>query len=180
MISSRFQTSARIFSRILSPAEPLGREPGLQLAVDRADVEVDLARLVLGHGKPRLRPIDAELIRSRVDRRLGPAVEHRILADGQRQLLADFLKRTGCSSMRAQLVPLGDRLQAPLRQPHQHQRGGDGEGADPVERLQRLAIGQPADQRRDRRLGQQRQPDDERRQRADRVDEQALPDRPGC
>ena len=45
MISSRRQTSARIFSRIFMPAMPLGREPGFERAVDLLDVEVDHRRL---------------------------------------------------------------------------------------------------------------------------------------
>ena len=45
-------------------------------------------------------PVDAKLVGGGVDRGLGPAVEHRILADRQRQAAAQLLERTRLSSMR--------------------------------------------------------------------------------
>ena len=76
-----------------------------------------------------------------------PAVEHRILADREREAAAQLFEGTRAVHARSTGL-LGRRSQAPLRQAHEHQRGGDRGGADPVERRQRLAIGEPADEAR--------------------------------
>src|SRR3546814_6659699 len=55
------------------------------------------------------------------------------------------------------------------------QREPDQQGAGKIGRAVHLVIGQPADRARDGRLGQQRDADDERRQFAERVDDQPLP-----
>jgi len=78
----------------LETREPLRREPSLQRAVHLLNVDVDHPRLRLGHGEPGLNGIDAELCRRAVNRRLGPAIEHRILSDRQGKAAAQLLERT--------------------------------------------------------------------------------------
>jgi hypothetical protein len=78
----------------LHAGEAFGREMLLERAVDALDVGVDHARLRLGHGEPGLRAVDAETVGGGIHRGARPAVEHRILADRERQAAAEHFERS--------------------------------------------------------------------------------------
>ena len=63
--------------------------------VDALNPGVDHLRRVLGEGEAGERPVDPQLIRRRINRRLGPAVEHGIFANGKRESEAKRLERSG-------------------------------------------------------------------------------------
>ena len=180
MTSSRNQTRSRIRSRIFSAAIRSGVKCAAHRRVDAVDLGVDHPDLRPWEGEPGLVAVDAELAGGRGStafassrrtrhsrRRRGASCGAELSRVCRRSVIAaSELGRGGCkprsgkrTSTRA--TPIADR-------------------ADPVERRQRLAISDPADDGRDGRLGEEGEADDERRDMADRIDQQALADAPGC
>ena len=101
----------------LHPCEAPEREIRLQSAIHFLDVDVDHSRLVLGHGELRLHRIKAKLGRGRLYSFAGPAVEHGIFANRERQFAAHPFE--GARRLHPGSTGLDDDLaQAPLRQPH--------------------------------------------------------------
>ena len=137
------------------------------------DVGVDHRGLALRHGEPRLDGIDSELPRGRIDRGLETSRRtrrsRRPRARGGGEASRGDSGRPWRSTGR-----LAARAQPPIGQAHEDQRRRDGERAHPVERRQRLAIDEPADQRRNRRLGEKVSPTTSGDKVADGIDEQAL------
>ena len=140
-----------------------------------------MPRRILGKGEARLGGVDAELRRRAVDRLGGPAVEHGMLADREGEAC-----RRSASKRSRHWPPNWARRPARASRGATRAAGGPGpaQRRSPPRRASRarsgLVINEPAEQRRHRRLGEHGDADDQRRDMADRVDEQPLPDRPGC
>ncbi len=73
-------------SRIFIAASVSGGSASASALVDALPVEVDQPDRAVGNRQRGERRIDAFAQRRRFDRRRGPAVERRILADGEREI----------------------------------------------------------------------------------------------
>ena len=171
MVSSRNQINERMRSRIFIAAIT----SGVKCAAIAASTAVDLG---LDHVRPRpwgRRAAPAPGRSRAAPRRCRPlSRSSRRTRHGRRPARARRWRRasSGVGSAMAPNWSLGRRARKRTRT----SASDDRRRADPVERGQRLVIIEPAEQRRKRRLGEHGDADDQRRDMAERIDQQPLPD----